>query len=183
VVWALLFVQSLALAQKPLPAESLYHLQATLTNQAGQSQSLAIYRGSPVLVTMFYGSCPAACPLLIDTVRSVEASLSPAQKSQLRVLLISIDPDRDTPATLSELARTRRLDLSRWTVACAEASTVRKIAATLNVQYRKLPNGEFNHSSVITLLTAEGEIVKQTSTLGSADPELVTAIGRTLERQ
>jgi protein SCO1/2 len=130
---------------------------------------------------MFYGSCPAACPLLIDTIRTVEATLSAAQRGQLRVLMISIDPDRDTPAVLGALARKRRIDLSRWTFARTDANTVRKIAATLNVQYRKLPDGEFNHSSVITLLSSDGEIVKQTSTLGSADAELVTAIGRTLD--
>ncbi len=176
----LLAMSSAVLAEKSLPSDSLYQLQATLTNQAGRSQSFAVYRGNPMLVTMFYGSCPAACPLLIDTIRTVEATLSPAQRSQLRVLMISIDPDRDTPAVLAELARKRRIDLSRWTLARADANTVRKVAATLNVQYRKLPDGEFNHSSVITLLSADGEIIKQTSTLGSADPELVAAIGRTL---
>jgi protein SCO1/2 len=177
----LLAVQSVAVAEKSLPPDSLYQLTATLTNQAGQSQGFALYRGNPVLVTMFYSSCPAACPLLIDTIRSVEATLSPVQKTQLRVLMISIDPDRDTPAILGELARTRRVDLSRWTLARADAGTVRKIAATLNIQYRKLPNGEFNHTSVISLLNPDGEIVKQTATLGSADPELVTAIGRLLD--
>jgi protein SCO1/2 len=176
----LVFVQSAVLAQNPVLPNSLYQLQAPLTNQAGQSQSFALYRGSPVLVTMFYSTCPAACPLLIDTLRSIEATLSPAQKSQLRVLMISIDPDRDTAAVLGELARTRRVDLSRWTLARADASTVRKIAATLNVQYRKLPNGEFNHTSVITLINSEGETVKQTSTLGSADPELLAALARLL---
>jgi protein SCO1/2 len=180
VLLLLLVVHGEALAENSLPSDSLYQLQATLTNQAGQSQSFAVYRGNPMLVTMFYGSCPAACPLLIDTIRSVEATLGPAQRGQLRVLMISIDPDRDTSAVLGELARKRRIDLSRWTLARADANTVRKVAATLNIQYRKLPDGEFNHSSVITLLSADGEIVKQTSTLGSADPELVAAIGRTL---
>jgi protein SCO1/2 len=118
--------------------------------------------------------------LLIDTIRSVEATLSPAQKGQLRVLMISIDPERDTPAILGELARKRRVDLSRWTLVRADPGTVRKIAATLNIQYRKLPNGEFNHTSVITLLNSDGEMVKQTSTLGSVDPELVAAINRNL---
>ena len=179
----LLVVSCAALAQKPLPSESLYQLQAKLTSQTGQPQSFALFRGNPVLVTMFYGSCPAACPLLIDTIRTVEATLSPAQKGQLRVLMISIDSDRDTPAVLGELARKRRIDLSRWTLARADANTVRKIAATLSIQYRKLPDGEFNHSSVITLLNSDGEIVKQTSTLGSADPELVAAIGRTLDQK
>jgi protein SCO1/2 len=53
---------------------------------------------------------------------------------------------------------------------------VRKVAAMLNVQYRQLPNGEFNHSSVITLLSSDGRIVQQTSQLGTVDAQLLNAI-------
>jgi protein SCO1/2 len=41
------------------------------------------------------------------------------------------------------------------------------------VQYRKLPSGEFNHSTVITLLSAQGEIAARTSELGHADPAIL----------
>ena len=176
---AVLFLaQGLVHAQSVLPTESLYNLKAPLIDQGGKAQGLDVYRGQPVLVTMFYSSCPAACPLLIDTLRSIEKSLSAAEQSQLRVLLISIDPERDTVAALNELARVRRIDLSRWTLTRSDALTVKKIAATLNIQYRKLPNGDFNHSSVITLLAPNGEILKQTSKLGSSDPEFVAAIAK-----
>jgi protein SCO1/2 len=179
---AVLFLaQGLVHAQSVLPTESLYNLKAPLIDQSGKSRGLDVYRGQPVLVTMFYSSCPAACPLLIDTLRSIEKSLRAAEQSQLRVLLISIDPERDTVAALKELARVRRIDLSRWTLVRSDSSTVRKVAAVLNIQYRKLPNGDFNHSSVITLLAPSGEILKQTSNLGSSDPEFVAAIVRLMK--
>jgi hypothetical protein len=37
--------------------------------------------------------------------------------------------------SLHSLARERRIDLSRWTLARANAGDVRKIAALLNIQY------------------------------------------------
>jgi protein SCO1/2 len=43
------------------------------------------------------------------------------------------------------------------------------------VQYRQLPNGDFNHASVITLLSPTGEIVAQSSVLGKADGALLEA--------
>ncbi|HEV8442703.1 MAG TPA: SCO family protein [Steroidobacteraceae bacterium] len=159
------------------PPDSLYHLDARLTSQAGQPQGLDLYRGHPVLVTMFYSSCQATCPLIIDTLRATERALDPAQRGKLRVLLISFDPERDTPAALREVAETRHIDTTRWTLAHADESTVRTIAALLNVQYRRLPSGEFSHSTLITLLSPDGAIKGTTATLGHADPALLAQLG------
>ncbi len=158
------------------PPASLYHLDAALTSQAGVDHGLDVYRGHPVLITMFYGSCPATCPLIVDTLRATERELSPRQRAGLRVLLISVDPQRDTPATLRALAESRRIDTQRWTLARADAATVRSIAALLNVQYRQLPGGEFNHSTMIALLSPDGEIEARSNTLGHADPALLAKL-------
>src|SRR5690606_13904394 len=131
-----------------------------------------------VIVTMFYASCPAACPLLIDTIRAVERSLDAKQRSQLRVLMVTVDPARDTPAALTALAKSRRIDLARWTLATSDEATIRKVAALLSIQYRKLPDGDFNHSSVLTVLSRDGEILRQSSQLGRVDPEIVAAATR-----
>ena len=132
-----------------------------------------MYRGSPVLITMFYGSCQATCPLIIDTLRSTERGLSVEQRKKVRVLLISFDPERDTPKALADIAATRRIDTSRWTLATADENTVRDIAALLDVQYRKLPSGEFSHAAVITVLSPDGEVVARSLKLGTADPALL----------
>jgi protein SCO1 len=159
-----------------VPSASLYQLDAALTNQDGKGHGLDVYRGHPVLVTMFYGSCPASCPLIIDTLRATEKDLTVAQRADLRVLMISIDPARDTPASLKALAEQRRIDTTRWTLARADDSTVRTIAALLNLQYRKLPDGEFNHSTVIALLTPQGEIEASSSKLGTPDAALLAQL-------
>lgn len=90
--------------------------------------------------------------------------------------MISIDPERDTTEALAELSRQRRVDAGRWTLAHTDATTVRKIAAVLNIQYRSLPDGQFNHSSKISLLSPDGEILQQTTLLGRADPDLLRAL-------
>jgi protein SCO1/2 len=144
------------------PPQSIYQLRAVLTNQSGTQHGLDVYAGQPVLVTMFYGSCPAACPLLIDTLRAVERAAPPAQRERLRVLMISIDPQHDTSRSLQTLART-------------DAATVRRIAAVLNLQYRQLPDGSFNHASVITLLSPTGEILAQSTMLAKVDNTLLEA--------
>jgi protein SCO1/2 len=167
-----------ALARDGDPPTSIYQLEAKLTDQAGEARGLDLYRGQPVLVTMFYASCPATCPLIIDTLRATERELTAAQRARLRVLMISIDPERDTPAALRELAAARHNDTARWTLAGADAATVRSIAALLDVQYRRLPGGDFNHSTVIALLSPDGEIEASSATLGHADPVLLARLRR-----
>ena len=90
--------------------------------------------------------------------------------------MISIDPERDVPAALSKIAKERHIDLDRWTLANTDAASVRKIAAALQIQYKQSPDGEFNHSSVVSVLTPAGEIAKQSTTLARADGELVAAL-------
>jgi protein SCO1/2 len=167
-----------ALARDGDPPTSIYQLEAKLTDQAGEARGLDLYRGQPVLVTMFYASCPATCPLIIDTLRATERELTAAQRARLRVLMISIDPERDTPAALRELAAARHIDTARWTLAGADAATVRSIAALLDVQYRRLPGGDYNHSTVIALLSPDGEIEASSATLGHADPVLLARLRR-----
>lgn len=152
------------------PPQSIYHLEVALTDQEGRTRGLDVYRGSPVLVTMFYSGCQATCPLIVDTLRATERALTPQERARWRVLLISFDPERDTPAALRRVAGERRIDTSRWTLAHADAEDVRDIAALLGVQYRKLPNGEFSHSTLIIALSAQGEIAARTTELGHADP-------------
>jgi protein SCO1/2 len=173
---ALLSCSLAALAADSDPPASLYHLDAKLTNQAGKTHGLDVYRGHPVLITMFYGSCQATCPLIIDTLRVTERAVPAERRANLRVLMISFDPQRDTPAALGAIAKQRRIDGTRWTLAHADESTVRSIAALLNIQYRQLPGGEFNHSTVITLLSPSGEIEATSSVLGHADPVLIAQL-------
>jgi protein SCO1/2 len=53
---------------------------------------------------------------------------------------------------------------------------VRTIAALLNLQYRKLPNGEYNHATVIALLSPQGEIEASSSKLGTPDETLLAKL-------
>lgn len=173
-ILALMFFAGYALADSGYPSTSIYQLPAHLTNQAGAEHGLDVYKGHPVLVTMFYGSCGHTCPLLIETLRAIERAAPDAKN--LRVLMISIDPERDTVAALAKIAKERRIDAARWTLTRADAQAVRKIAAMLNIQYKQRPDGEFNHSSVISVLSSEGAVLKQSSALGKADEELLSAL-------
>ncbi len=165
-----------------LPGDSIYRLPVALTDQAGKPATLERYRGQPVVISMFYASCPHVCPMLISTVQRMERELAPDRRGRLRVLMVSLDPDRDSPAVLAELAARHHADLARWTFAQTGAGSVRKLAALLDIQYRQLPDGEFNHATVVTLLDADGRIVAHTGSMLRPDPEFLKSLNNQLAR-
>ena len=164
---------------KPLPGDSVYQLELPLTTQAGRTVDWRSLRGKPVVVSMFYTSCQYICPLIVDSGKAIEREISPTQQKRLPILLISMDPARDTPAALNKVATQRKLDGSRWTLGSPPASKVRAVAGVLGIRYRQLADGEFNHTSALVLLDAEGRIVARTEQVGSKpDPDFVAAVRR-----
>lgn len=163
-----------------LPSDSVYHLAVPLADQDGDTFEFADGRGEPRLVSMFYTSCQVVCPLIVETLKQTERALPEQDRRALGVLLVSIDPDTDTPAALKRVAEQRRLDTPRWRLARAEKPDVRRLAAVLGIQYKQLENREFSHSSALVLLDAQGRIVARSSKLGEVDADFVAAIRRTL---
>jgi protein SCO1/2 len=163
--WAGVLVCQAADAPVDVPADSLYQLRATLTTQQGTEARFDLYRGHPAVLSMFYGSCPAYCPMLITAVQVYESHLDGASRARLRVLLVSFDAAHDQPTRLAELARLHRADPERWTFASAGESDARRIAALLGFHYRRLEDGSFDHSQIVTLVDGAGRVVASTTKL------------------
>ncbi|HEV2227772.1 MAG TPA: SCO family protein [Steroidobacteraceae bacterium] len=152
-------------AAADLPTDSLYQLRASLTTQKGVAAGLDLYQGHPTVISMFYGNCPSYCPMLITAVQVYEAHLDAASRARLRVLLVSFDAVHDTPQRLTELSKLHRADPQRWTFASAREPDARRIAELLGFHYRKLPDGSFDHSQVITLVDGQGRVLASTTKL------------------
>jgi protein SCO1 len=165
-----------AAAAAPVPSDSLYVLDMALLDQAAETTTLARYRGHPTIVSMFYATCPAACPMLISDIHRLEDALDEETRRDLRVVLVSFDPDADTPAVLTKLTKEQHVDTSRWTLASAEADDVRTLAASLGISYRRLESGHYNHSAVITLLDRDGRPVAKVDGLNQPTEPIVAAL-------
>lgn len=161
------------------PGDSLYQFRPPLTDQHGQRFDLASARGQPVLMSMFYSSCQLECPMIFETIAKTLMALAPGERQHVKVLMITFDPARDTVEVLKRTAQAHNCD-SQWTLARTDEANTRKISALLGVQYRRLSNGEFNHSTSIELLDPDGRIVARSDTLGSVDEALVQALRKEL---
>jgi protein SCO1/2 len=163
-------------AAQDLPDDSVYQLQVPLRTQADTASTLDHWRGHPVLVSMFYASCGYVCPLLIRSTQQLDRDLDESIRQNLRVILVSFDPDHDTPEVLARVSAKHGVDDTRWMLARADAGDVRKLAAVLGIQYRKLPDGGFNHATIISLLGPDGRVLATTSNPSHPEAEFVAAL-------
>lgn len=149
-------VQAKAPANAPLSDESMFHLDATWTDHNGRPVTLSQLRGQPFVITMVFTTCQGACPMLARDMKVIERRLSPAAKKQVRYVIVSFDPERDTPEKLNEFAKSHELSDDRWTLLTGSPDDVRDLAAVLGVRYKQQPNGDFDHSNALYVVDGEG---------------------------
>jgi protein SCO1/2 len=155
---------------------SIYQLESDWKTQSGKDFNIGELKGKPVVLTMFFASCTYACPILVNDMKKIEASLN--NKEDFRFVLVSIDPERDTPEVLMRLAKNNGLDLNRWTLLTGKSESIMELAALLGFKYRKEPDGQYSHSNIITMLNEEGEITYQHNGLNKDVAQAVTVLNK-----
>jgi protein SCO1/2 len=88
----------------PLPARNF-----VLHDQAGRRVSLDGLAGKIRIVTFLYTNCPDVCPLIASNLNAALRQLTPAQRAQVRVLAVSVDPKGDTKASVRRFVAAHRL--------------------------------------------------------------------------
>ncbi|MFD5447037.1 SCO family protein [Streptomyces sp. NPDC003470] len=58
--------------------------------------------GKPTLVYFGYTHCPDVCPLTMNNVAVAKKQLPQAEQDKLRIVFVTTDPERDTPAALGK---------------------------------------------------------------------------------
>ena len=70
-----------------------------LTDHTGKPRSLADFKGKIVVLFFGYTQCPDVCPTTLTELSQVKQLLG-ADADKLQVLLVTVDPQRDTPEVL-----------------------------------------------------------------------------------
>lgn len=155
---------------------SLYHLKSKWKDQAGKRVVLGDLRGKVVVLSMIYSSCQSVCPLLAADVGRVYEQLPEAVRPGVQLVLVSFDPERDTPAKLASYAAARGLKGASWKLLTGDDDGVRDLAALLGMKYRPTGTGDFAHSNLITVLNREGVIVHRSEGVGQDVGPTVAAV-------
>jgi protein SCO1/2 len=160
---------------------SLYALTSVWRDQTGRTLHLADLGDRVHLVAMVYTSCTLTCPQIVGELQRIEAAVPTTERGALGIVLVSLDPDRDTSERLAEYARTTKLDPARWTLLNGNDADVRELAAVLNVRYQPQPDGEIAHTNGIAVLDRRGVVVHYQPTLGAPVAETIALVQRLVQ--
>ena len=139
---------------------SLFEFHDKFTDQNGNSIMLHDLQGNNIVFSMFYTTCTSICPRIASEMLIFEKKLSAKQAKKIKFVLLSFDTETDDTAHLKKFEEKMKLTPS-FVLLTGQPDSVREIAAALGINYKKLDDGEFAHSSVFTLLSPDGEIIHQ----------------------
>jgi protein SCO1 len=140
----------------------------TLVGMDGKTYTPESFQGKIILVFFGFTQCPDVCPAALAELAQVMTLLGD-QAKQVQVLMISVDPERDTPEVLR--AYVSGFD-PRFLALTGSAEQVKVAAGAFKAYYAKAPGprGSYtmDHSSSFYLLDKKGDArVMLNSTIGA----------------
>lgn len=149
----------------------------------GTHTSFAATAGKVRIATMIYAHCPGVCPTTIEALRGIERGLTMEQQDKLSVVLLSLDPTRDSPQALQSFARERGITSSRWLLGRTTSERdAQAFASAVGLRFRPLSDGSIDHSTALALIDARGRLLARASNAGET-VEFVAAVRRAVSRQ
>ncbi|MDA6070596.1 SCO family protein [Flavobacterium sp. AC] len=167
---------SLAGKEKPISDLSIYNLPSQWTNQDGKNIELKSLKGNVLVMVMIYTTCKAACPRLVADMRNIESRLNEKTKKNVKLILVSIDPETDTPEKLKAFAIANKMENDPWIFLRSTEDNTREFAAVLAVNYKKISPIDFSHSNIISVFNPDGELIYQQEGLGVNNDKTVDRI-------
>lgn len=156
--------------------QSIFVLDSKWNTEEGKSIMLADLKGEVLVMVMIYTSCQVACPRLVADMKALHDKVQKTTPKNVRYVLVSIDPETDTPERLKEFARKNEMDGEEWTFLQGTPETVREFANVLSVKYKEISPTDFSHSNIISVFNPSGELIHQMEGVGVNNTETTEKI-------
>ena len=149
----------------------------TLTDQSGKPRSFSSLKGEPALVFFGFTHCPNVCPTALGRLKLLHEARGGALKDA-RVVLISVDGERDTPARLKSWLTPLSPDFIGLT---GDPKATAKIAAQFSAVFFREPpgkDGSYNvmHSTQVFAVDKAGRLRASFADASVEDMATITAI-------
>lgn len=117
-----------------------------LTDQHGTRRSLVELARQPTLVTFAFGHCATVCPTVI---RDLDRARRKAGRGEVPLVVVTVDPWRDTPSRLATMARQWQLS-PHDLVLSGEVGEVETALDALDItRTRDLTTGDVGHVATV----------------------------------
>jgi protein SCO1 len=141
-------------------SEQLLEASFALVNGDNEIVTEQDFRGRYVLISFGFSRCKHVCPTILrDWAKTVEA-LPPDKAARLQALMISLDPERDSPQHMDQYSKLFNPDFQGLS---GTTEQVARAAENFRVSYQKVPIGDndyqINHTSMSYLVDPQGEVI------------------------
>lgn len=152
------------------PAGPRYGAPFVLTSATGEPFDSRALHGHPHALFFGFTHCPDICPSTLAEMTAFMAQLGP-DADRLKVVFISVDPERDTPAEIKEYLSNFDKRIAGLTGTPADIAKVTRAYGIVAVR-QALPNGGYtmDHSAGVLLIDGSGQLV---SILDQKEPPAV----------
>ncbi len=129
----------------------------TLLDQNGATVRLSQFRGEPVGVTFLYTTCPDAnaCPMTTAKFSRLDVMLR--EKKFGHLLVVTVDPEHDTPAVLKDYAKKAGADPKRWSFLTGDPAKVAEVASRFGILYSK-KGSQVLHQQGVAVVDPDGKL-------------------------
>jgi protein SCO1 len=137
-----------------LPDDSIYHIDSNWLNHNNKKVNITSLQGKVQIVAFVYTYCEHSCPIILAKLKYIENNMSPEHKDKVNFLLISLDPERDTPEVLNSYMKKKELDEKTWQMFSGDPDDILELSALIGVRYKPMNNDakDIAHSNMITIL-------------------------------
>jgi len=130
-----------------------------LTDQHGKAVTDTSLKGKPTLIFFGYTHCPDVCPTSLFEISEVLRAMG-KDADKVNAVFISVDPERDTPATMKDYLSSFDPHLEGLSGDPAETA---KVITSYRVYAKKVPtkDGDYtmDHTALIYLMDRDGRFV------------------------
>ena len=130
-----------------------------LVDQDGQAFDTRDLRGRWHLLFLGFTACPDVCPTTLSDLRRLLGRLQPEVRERVQVVLVSVDPARDTPERLKQYLAYYRSGFKGLT---GELSELTKLSKALGLPFvpANQTDGDYSvsHSGNIALVAPDGSL-------------------------
>ena len=167
------------LPEPPLPRAAMPEGGDFTLQSADGPVALKDLRGKVVLLYFGYTYCPDICPTSLVATAEGLKDLKPDELARVAVILISVDPKRDTPARLKEYARFFHPVIVGVTGAPGDIAAVAKRYGVFYAEQKVATAGDgyvVDHSADTYIIAADGKLAGKIA--HATAPDQVAAIIR-----
>lgn len=127
-----------------------------LIDQHNRAFRLEDLKGKVAFMTFLYTSCTTVCPVIMTRFLGIQKAIGDRVGKDVNFVAITVDPERDTPQALRRFAAKWKVVSPGWIFLTGRPEEIAQAAKTYGVSYRKLPDGEIEHSAVTFLVDRKG---------------------------